>query len=138
MGQRRLAEGEQPPESQPHHHKLSDSDDQPEVGFDLDGTLAKQTDHFDPQVVGELIPESVEKIRLLEKMGYKVWIFTARTDLQPVARWAAEQGLNLPVTNRKRPQFVAIVDDRFVPPGASAEETVENVKRLHKHVPRAK
>lgn len=102
----------------------------PEIGMDLDDTLAEPVRPFDPNKVGDPIPSAVEKVRRLEKMGYKVWIFTARPNLRPVIEWSLHHGLDLPVTNEKRPGFIAIIDNRAIPASASVGETVSEVKDL--------
>ena len=102
----------------------------PEIGIDLDDTLAKGIDDFDPDKVGSLIPSAVKKVKKFQQMGFKVWIFTARTDLAPVRRWSKKIGLDLPVTNKKRHEFAAIIDNKAINAEESVEETVKKVKEL--------
>ena len=101
-----------------------------EIGFDLDGSLAHDIKPFNPDIVGSPIPEALEKVKKLQEIGYGVWIFTARVDLRPVIRWSLDTGLNLPVTNQKRPQFIAIIDNRAISSGESVSETIAQVKSL--------
>lgn len=55
------------------------------IGVDLDGTLAQTVEPFDPLVIGDPIPEVVEKVKEALANGKTVKVFTARLADQGVA-----------------------------------------------------
>jgi hypothetical protein len=102
--------------------------DQRCVAVDFDGTLAEYEKWEGPTVLGEPIPEMVNKIKQLLSEGVPVVIFTARvnpSDANPddalsatqsylaIADWCQKVfGELLPITHEKSRQFTEIWDDR--------------------------
>ena len=89
------------------------------IGVDLDRTLARGTDSFDPMVIGEPIPLMVALVKRWIAEGKKVKIFTARAyDATPEAidliqEWSRTHiGTVLEVTCMKDPGMIAIFDDK--------------------------
>jgi len=89
------------------------------IGVDLDGTLAKETEEFDPLKIGEPVPAMVEKIKAAIEDGVEVKIFTARLADEKlkdkikllVRVWTLEHiGVPLEATNEKDPGTVEIWD----------------------------
>lgn len=106
----------------------------PWIGFDLDGTLAKQywphEREFHPLVIGEPTP-LVERVKLLIAQGARIKIFTARVgprgtspnnkglklrDVQnAIADWTEKHiGVRLEATCVKDFNMIALYDDRAV------------------------
>jgi hypothetical protein len=88
--------------------------------FDLDGTLAQDLDgDYDPSKIGEPVAAMVNRIKGFIKAGTPVVIFTARVHepgaFPHIKKWLREHDLpDLPITNRKQPNFRRIWDDRAV------------------------
>lgn len=71
--------------------KRATDDDTPfTIAFDLDGTLAKKEEPFDPDSIGEPREEAVAYARKFKKAGARIIIFTVRGDTELVAAWAEE------------------------------------------------
>jgi len=82
----------------------------PWIGFDFDGTLAKER-------TLEPVEPMMKRLRGYLEQGIEVRILTARGnsehEIQMVKRWLAAQGLPaLEVTNRKDYQMIYLYDDR--------------------------
>lgn len=89
------------------------------VGFDLDGTLAIETEWRGPEAIGEPIPEMVALAQALVLQGRDVRIFTARAALPeaipPIVAWCERHiGRRLPVTCVKDWEMDFFYDDRAV------------------------
>ena len=63
------------------------------VAVDFDGVLHQKSGRFSDEVTGDPVPGAADGVRLLAER-YHVVIFTARTALDPVCRWLAEQGMD--------------------------------------------
>jgi hypothetical protein len=100
------------------------------IAFDLDGTLAQydgDASRIGPPILG--MREVVQA--LVEQHGQPVAVLTARDDLQAVHTWLQTNGFpDLPVTNRKDPRFVTIVDDRALNFTSAMVSTPEKQKRF--------
>jgi hypothetical protein len=48
------------------------------IAIDLDGTLAHYDGWKGPGIIGDPIPEMVEKVKLFMANGFAFWVFTAR------------------------------------------------------------
>jgi hypothetical protein len=113
------------------------------IGVDLDGTLAKYTGWQGVAVIGEPVPEMVERVKRWLANGREVRIFTARVwhpaepqgvnpkspemaeyvgrkleaDIarEAIKRWCKEHvGVELPITNVKDYGMIELWDDRAV------------------------
>ena len=110
------------------------------VAMDLDGVLAHSEGEFDPDSVGEPIPEMVQLAQDLKNSGRTVKILTARAadpkNISVVEDWLAENGLgDTEVTNEKDPGMMVLFDDKAVEvakneglPAKDIEEHFENFK----------
>lgn len=113
----------------------SDEQKQRVIACDLDGTLAEYESFQGATVIGNPIPEMVEKVKAALAAGAEVWIFTARImpqdnslkaaidavqGLMAIANWCQQVfGALLPITHEKSPRFTEFWDDR-------AKEVVPN------------
>lgn len=52
----------------------------PVIAVDLDGTIAKYNDWQGPDHIGDPLPKASEGLMLLKKAGFKILIFTTRTN----------------------------------------------------------
>lgn len=90
------------------------------IGVDLDGTLAKyEAGKFNPNEVGDPVPEMVERVKKWLRQGKEVRIFTARACepelIPPIKAWCKiHLGTELPVTNVKDWAMMELWDDRAV------------------------
>lgn len=91
------------------------------IGTDLDGTLAKQDHWIGPGIIGEPIPEMVERIKWHLREGEDVRIFTARVgkdgwaDQEAIARWCQKHvGRPLQITACKDHEMRFFYDDRAI------------------------
>jgi GNAT superfamily N-acetyltransferase len=91
------------------------------IGVDLDGTLAKEMEEFDPLKIGEPIEGMVRKVKEAVEDGVEVRVFTARMadeekreDIRKAIReWTLEHvGTALESTHEKDPGMTEIWDDR--------------------------
>lgn len=86
------------------------------AAIDLDGTLCYSTWTPDQKrsVIGDVIPENVEKLLELIEHGYYCYIFTARhwSDKEMIEAWLVEN--NIPITEVicGKPLFDVFADDR--------------------------
>ena len=93
------------------------------IACDLDGTLVKKMEPYNPVAFGDPIPERWDEVRRAIAAGKNVVIFTARVANDPdgAIKEAIEDlcmeelGQVLPVTNIKTPNMVKFVDDRADP-----------------------
>lgn len=90
------------------------------TGVDLDGVLAHHEDYYcEDGIIGEPIPEMLERVKRWVSQGIKVKIFTARAsdlkDIPPIVEWLKRYGLGgLEITNMKDKYCTVIYDDRSV------------------------
>jgi hypothetical protein len=83
------------------------------VAVDFDGVLHQKSGRFSDEVTGDPVPGAADGLRRLAER-YHVVIFTARTALDPVRRWLAEQGMDgFEVTHEKPPAEFYIDDHGF-------------------------
>jgi len=91
------------------------------IAVDLDGTLAKDMEPFNPLLIGPPVPEMISKVRKAIAEGETVVVFTARLadkERSPkiqrlIAVWTRKHiGVELQSTNEKIPQMKAFWDDR--------------------------
>jgi len=117
-----------------HHkefHKQSLTEDE-SIAVDLDGTLAMDYEEdFDPEFIGEPVPDMLNKVKDWLNAGKTVKIFTARAhdsrNIPPIAKWLEKHGIGgLEITNRKTPDMKVIWDDKarsvVINTGKSPEE----------------
>lgn len=97
----------------------------PWIGVDLDGTLAKYDGWFGPQHVGEPVIPMLNRVKAWLKQGYDVKIVTARVSMRDpvelkesrdaIEKWCLEHvGKVLEVTNEKDFNMIQMWDDRAV------------------------
>lgn len=68
--------------------KRADDDKYPfTVAVDLDGTLAKKEEPFNPATIGEPIPGAIAWVTKFHEAGARIIIFTVRGDADLVATW---------------------------------------------------
>ena len=94
------------------------------IAYDLDGSLAKLTESYNPRVIGDPIPASIQRVKEWLSQGLQVKIFTARVSpINPdaaIAREAIRQwslkhlGAALDITSDKQPQAIEYWDDRAI------------------------
>lgn len=89
------------------------------IGVDLDGTLAQYNGFKGADVIGEPIPEMVQRIHQWLSEGKTVKIFTARAcvteHIQHVSDWVIKHiGVELEITNIKDYGMIELWDDRAV------------------------
>ncbi len=93
------------------------------IAVDLDGTLAYYDGFKGPDIIGEPIPEMVERVLRWVAEDRKVVIFTARMShpddgdecAEAVKRWLKQHGLpDLEVTCTKDYRILEFWDDRAV------------------------
>lgn len=96
---------------------------EPWIGVDLDGTLAKyESGNYHHLIIGEPVPEMVERIKKFLSLGLQVKIMTARCSHDPdgeavkvIEEWCFEHlGQILPVTCSKDYGMLELYDDRVV------------------------
>ena len=103
-----------------------DTVDEPWLGVDLDGTLAKYDGWKGHDQIGEPILPMIEKVKEAIADGMTVKIFTARvcsaqkqedvdTALRAITSWCFKHiGVQLPITSEKDFNMVEMWDDRAV------------------------
>lgn len=98
------------------------------IGVDFDGTMAQYTKWVGPDVLGEPIPEMVERVKRWLAAGHNVRIFTARVSVvwpedviaagkarQAIEAWCVTHlGQKIPVTCTKDFAMRELYDDRAV------------------------
>lgn len=68
--------------------KRAEDDDQPfTIAVDLDGTIAKKEEPFNPETIGEPIEDAIDYVRQFKKAGARIIIFTVRGDTAMVEKW---------------------------------------------------
>ena len=89
------------------------------IGFDLDGTLAKDTSRLRDTTIGEPIPVMVEKAKRYIEAGEDVRLFTARAyrmtpDVEGALKeWCKEHlGKVIPIQAHKDHELMFFYDDR--------------------------
>jgi 8-oxo-dGTP pyrophosphatase MutT (NUDIX family) len=71
--------------------KAAESEDrQPTVAVDLDGTLAKHFDEYDPDSIPDPRPGARKAMEEFQRLGHRIIIFTVRGDKQLVRDWLHE------------------------------------------------
>ena len=93
---------------------------EPWIGFDLDGTLAYESEWQGVEFIGEPIMPTIELLKSYIKNGNKCKIFTARAGQEgaesAIHLWLEKQGLpKLEVTNQKDYGLMFFFDDRAIP-----------------------
>jgi hypothetical protein len=98
---------------------FEDGKEQPWIGVDLDGTLAKYSGWSDE--IGEPVPKMISRVHAWLWSGREVRVLTARGSQEPgryeqlvkVYEWVKEHiGVPLEVTSRKDPLMRKLYDDR--------------------------
>lgn len=91
------------------------------IAIDFDGTIAKHDGYKGWDDVGEPMPEALQFIRTVAKLGYPVAIFSARArnpgGKLAIERWVKKHKLDdiiELVTHEKLPDFLLIIDDRAI------------------------
>jgi len=80
------------------------------VADDFDGVLHEKSGRFSDEVTGDPEPGAADGLhRLAER--YHVVIFTARTALDPVRQWLAEQGMDGFEVTHEKPAAEFYIDD---------------------------
>jgi hypothetical protein len=91
-------------------------------GFDLDGTLARYDHYVGPLHIGDPIPATIAILQQKLAEGYECRIMTARAHepvnpqmIGAIQAWCRKNiGVELPITNQKDFQMIALYDDRCI------------------------
>lgn len=116
---------------------LSDGEGQT-ICVDFDNTLATTT--HDMEKVGEPIGAGLQLVKELNRKGYRIVIFTARTNRTPVKDFLRANGVSFSrITNVKPPEAVAFIDDKALSINpdkpatyAKALKRIEKLEKRHK------
>lgn len=93
------------------------------VAVDFDGTLATYHGWRGSSNFGDPIQETVETVRLLKKMGWKIIIFTTREETEGLRQWLDENQVPYDEINKNsenppntsvKPLADVFIDDRAV------------------------
>jgi len=136
------------PDTELHHHRWKKNGngstpripkmerEEPYVGFDLDGTLARDEGWKGPEHIGEPIPRMIAKVKWFLHKGVQVRIITARLGLpgkeaetahRAIKRWCKKHiGQLLKVQAHKTPGLVKLYDDK-------AEQVEKNTGKVESH-----
>lgn len=95
------------------------------IAIDLDGTLAHYDGWKGPGIIGDPIPEMVEKVKKKVVEGYDFWIFTARVsnsyrfdnriEFDAISKWLCDNAIPIKtcnITATKHKFFCEFWDDR--------------------------
>lgn len=74
------------------------------IAVDLDGTLAKLYDKYDPNSIPDPRPHAKEAIRALRAKGYRVIINTVRGDTKLIQKWLDKHGIKVDQINHNPDQ----------------------------------
>lgn len=86
------------------------------IAVDLDGCLAQYDGNYKALEIGEPVDKAREFLRSLHELGYRIVVFTSRTNQEVTWHWLRSHDMAeyvLIVTNVK-PLAIAYVDDRAV------------------------
>src|SRR3990167_1318891 len=85
------------------------------LGVDFDDTMCSNSGHPD-YTPREPLPGAVESLQALDKMGYKIWIFTARpwVDYKNIEEWCKHYGVPVRRIVCGKPFFKWIIDDKNI------------------------
>ena len=113
---------------------MGESDYEPWIGVDLDGTLAEELPGaFDPEKIGEPRKSMLRLVRLWLRKGKKVKLFTARAaepkHIPPIEVWLKKHDLDIEITNEKDPGCTQIWDNiaHEVDPAKPVDETLRRL-----------
>jgi len=91
------------------------------IAIDFDGTIAKYDEFKGWNDVGEPMPEALQFLRTVARLGHPLAIFSARArdpqGKRAIERWVKKYKLDdiiKLVTHEKLPEFLLIVDDRAI------------------------
>ena len=76
----------------------------PTVAVDLDGTLAKMYDKFDPKSIPDPRPGARKAMKQFQDKGYRIIIFTVRGDKKLVKDWCHEHDIHYDYVNENPDQ----------------------------------
>lgn len=100
-----LRDAEKVAESIAPNDDAHDRDDKPfTVAVDLDGTLAGDTEKFDPDIIGPPFSERIECINQLHDAGARIIIYTVRGNSGLVARWCRTNKVKFDYVNENPDQ----------------------------------
>jgi hypothetical protein len=126
--------------------RAEDSDRRPfTIAFDLDGTLAEKEEPFNPDTIGDPIPEAVEYARRFQEAGARIIIFTVRGNKRLVRKWLDRHDVSYDYINENPDQPAdasgkvladVYIDDRAVNGENPAEYGPEVLQRIEEDNPR--
>jgi hypothetical protein len=96
------------------------------VCVDFDGVIASYDGYRGRGVIGKEIPEGLELLHQLNRMGYYIVVLTARQELEIVGKWLVDHGVGFAKPTNTKPPAVAYFDDRALHVDWS-KETVANL-----------
>lgn len=91
--------------------------------FDYDGTLATYNGWNGPEHFGDPIEETVETVRTMKKLGWKIIIFTTREETEGLRKWLEDNKVPYDEINKNsdnppntsvKPLADVFIDDRAV------------------------
>ena len=91
------------------------------IAIDFDGTIAKYDEYEGWDNVGKPMPEALQFLRTVARLGYPLTIFSARArdpgGKRAIEQWVKKYKLDdiiKLVTHEKLPEFLLFVDDRAI------------------------
>lgn len=106
---------------------------QPTVAIDLDGTIIDYSEGWiDENHYGPLLPRAAEAINTLVAIGWKVIIFTCRTNKKGVADFLNGEGVHFSevydgADGRSKPVAHAYIDDRGIQFNGDWMKTIQDL-----------
>lgn len=105
------------------------------IAVDIDGTIAtklKMSKYPDDYMKKQVIKGSIDGLRRLRKMGYKIMLFTARKeeDRNWTEAWLMSNGFSGLYDNlvMDKPWFTALIDDRAIGFNGNWEAAINEFK----------
>jgi hypothetical protein len=85
------------------------------IAIDFDGVIhAYSQGWHDGDIYDDPVPGTKEAIKKLMNKGYKVVVFTARTDLEEIGVWLKYHDIVVDKITNTKPRAIAYIDDRGI------------------------
>ena len=86
------------------------------IAVDFDGCIHRFSKGWqDGSLYDDVVEDSVKEINRLQEKGYKIVIFTVRTNFDEIIHWLGLHGIyNVEVTNIKPKEAFVFIDDRAI------------------------
>lgn len=84
------------------------------IAVDFDGVIHDMCEGYkDGEIYGNVIEGAYEHLKILKEKGYKIVVFTTRTNFDDVSIWLDRNGICFDeVTNIKPKEAFIFIDDR--------------------------